>query len=310
LPIILNTDGSKMGKRDRDKKIRHAAHLWMKNTKNTPSDLAAASSVERVTWWLEDDGRQLENAEQQSVMKVIGLKNTDLPEILVHDFRANGYLPESLLNFLALLGWSPGGDRERMSVEEMVQLFAIDAIGRSNAKFNRDKLLAFNTEKLASSSPEDLRAALRDFLSANPASPLHAASHDQLDRILKMNAGMHVLREVETKSAFLFADDDTLTWEPDAAEKVLLKNDRQGLNALNAIAQLLAGLPQWTAAAIEETVKAYCQTTNLGLGKVAQPIRVAVSGTTVSPPIFETLEFLGRDRALKRISRCLAAYQK
>jgi len=211
---------------------------------------------------------------------------------------------------LALLGWSPGGDRERMSVEEMVQLFSVEAIGKSNAKFNRDKLLAFNTEKLAASSADQLRSAMRDFLAVNPASPLHAAGDGQLDQVLKMNAGMHVLRVVEAKSAFLFADDDALAWEPDAVEKVLIKNDRQGLKALEAVSQLLAGLPSWTEAAIEEAVKGYCQSSGLGLGKVAQPIRVAVSGTTISPPIFQTLEFLGRDRSMKRISRCLAACQK
>ena len=105
-------------------------------------------------------------------MNVVGLKADDLPEILVHDFRKNGYLPEALLNFLALLGWSPGGDREHMTIDEMIQLFTVDGIGKSNAKFDRDKLLAFNTEAAAAAAPERLLAAFRDYLSVNPDSPL------------------------------------------------------------------------------------------------------------------------------------------
>ena len=75
---------------------------------------------------------------------------------------------------------------------------------------------------------------------------------------------------------------------------------------LIAIQPILAATKEWTAAALESAVKTYCETTGLGLGKVAQPIRVAVSGTAVSPPIFESLEFLGREKTLSRIARCIA----
>ena len=89
---------------------------------------------------------QLDLEAQARVVAHIGMKASELPEILVHDFRKNGYLPEALLNFLALLGWSPGGDRERMTMDEMVQLFSLDRIGKSNPKFDRGKLLALNLD--------------------------------------------------------------------------------------------------------------------------------------------------------------------
>src|SRR6185436_978531 len=151
LPIIMNMEGEKLGKRDRDKKIRQRAHEWIKNTKTDADGLAAASGLgqQELAAWLKDSTKQLSPSDQQKVMAVIGLREADLPEILVHDFRAKGYLPEALLNFLALLGWSPGGDRERMSMEEMTSLFSIEGIGKSNAKFDRAKLLAFNTEAAA-----------------------------------------------------------------------------------------------------------------------------------------------------------------
>src|SRR5581483_8682808 len=110
-----------MGKRDRNKKIRHATNNWLKNTKKTIEELATMSSLSasRLSEWISDDGKQLDNLEQQQLMPHVNLKKSDLPEILVHDFRANGYLPEVLLNFLALLGWNPGDDLERMSVNEL-----------------------------------------------------------------------------------------------------------------------------------------------------------------------------------------------
>jgi glutamyl-tRNA synthetase len=170
LPVILNTDGSKMSKRDRDKKIRHHAVMWTRNAKSDAAGLAAAAGLpaERIAEWLDNDGMQLDATEQQAVMKVVKLKPSDLPEVLVHDFRKNGYLPEVLLNFLALLGWNPGGDKEQMSMDELVQLFTVENIGKSNARFNRDKLLAFNTDACAKAPLTRLVAGLRKALTRRP----------------------------------------------------------------------------------------------------------------------------------------------
>lgn len=308
LPVILNSeDGSKMGKRDRDKKIRQKAQGWLKNNKKSSEELAVLCGLpaERVGWWLEDTGRQLEGSEQNKVMPIVGLKESDLPEILIHDFRANGYLPEALLNFVALLGWSPGGDRERMSIGEMVELFTIERIGQANAKFNREKLVAFNTESCAAEGATQLIPVFRDYLSVNPQSPLNSASDAELEKVLQMNAGMRTLREADEKSRFLFLDDAEIQFEPDAVEKVLRKNESQGLTALRGVRAVLETAEAWSAPSLEAAIKTYCETTGLGLGKVAQPIRVAVSGSTVSPPIFETLVALGKESTLRRIDRCL-----
>ena len=238
-------------------------------------------------------------------MAVLGLDKSDLPEILVHDFRENGYLPEVLLNFLALLGWSPGGDKERMSVEEMVQLFSIDGINKGNAKFSREKLLAFNTEACAAASEGRLVAGLRDYLSVNPDSPLNNADDATLGKLLQMKKGFRLLHEVDELTRFFFVPDEQLCYHPDAVEKVLRKNDGQGMAVLRELEPLLSTAPEWTTAALEQAMQQYCEKKALGLGKVAQPIRVAISGTTISPPIFQSLEFLGRERSLSRIRRCL-----
>jgi glutamyl/glutaminyl-tRNA synthetase len=307
LPIIMNPDGSKMSKRDRDKKVRAAATVWMNSRKKTVDDLAGPRGLEpsRVSEWLKDEGKQLDPSEHAKLMPVIGLKEGDLPEILVHDFRRNGYLPEVLLNFLALLGWNPGGDRERMSVEEMIQLFSIDGIGKANARFDRAKLLAFNTQYAETAPIERLVAAMRDYLGVNPESPLNRASDGDLAAVLAMKKGFRTLREVDESCRFFFVDDERITYEPAAVEKVLKKNDNAGLKALREIRGILAGVADWKAEELESAVKQYCESGGLGLGNVAQPIRVAICGTTVSPPIFQSLEFLGRERALTRIDRCL-----
>jgi len=310
LPVILNKeDGKKMGKRDRDRKIRQQTRNWLRNTGKSVQDLSAACGLEvaRLDLWLQDEQSQLDLDEQKCVMQVIGLKESDLPEILVHDFRKNGYLPEALLNFLALLGWNPGGDRERMSVQEMIQLFSLEQVHKAPARFDRQKLLAFNTEAVANASAQRLVAAMRDYLSVNPDSPLNQASDEQLAAILTMKKGFRVLREVDQTSRFLLLSDEQIVYDPQAVEKVL--RQQRGLEVLQDILPRLSELTDWTHQSLEAAVNAYCQEKQLALAKVAQPIRVAVSGGTVSPPIFQSLEFLGPQRTLARIRRAIAIAQ-
>jgi glutamyl-tRNA synthetase len=309
LSTIQNLDGSKMSKRDRDKKIRQSAQLWMKNHKKSPADLAAAAASlapSRLESWLADSKSQLDLPEQENVMRAIGLDESELPEILVHDFRRKGYLPAALLNFVALLGWSPGGDREVMSLEEITRLFTIDGIGKSSAKFDRTKLLAFNTQHGERTPPRELVSAFRAYLEVNPKSPLNQASDEQLATLLEMKKGFRLLRDVDEASRFLFVADDAIVYDPDAVEKVLRKGDGQGLAVVRDLRDLLAAQDDFSHAALEQAIQQYGEQKQLGLGKIAQPLRVAVSGGTISPPIFQSLEFLGKPRTLARIDRCLS----
>jgi glutamyl-tRNA synthetase len=310
LSVMLNPEnGEKLSKRDRDRRIRKRVQDWMRSQKKTIDDLAAACGLAstRLADWINTDTMQLDLSEQPSVMKVVGLKEVDLPEIMIHDFRKNGYFPEVLNNFLALQGWSPGGDLEQMSMAKMVELFSLDRINASNPKFSRDKLLSFNTEYAASASPMRLLEGFRDYLSANPDSPLAHCSDAQLTRVLEMKKGFRTFQQVDEASRFLFTADDAIEYQPDAIDKVLMKNDAQGLKVLKDLRPQLAAVSDWTHTALEAVVNAYVEQSKLGLGKVAQPIRVAVSGGTVSPPIFESLELLGKDKTLTRIDRCIAA---
>jgi glutamyl-tRNA synthetase len=313
LPVILEPQtGEKLSKRDRDRKIRQRAHEWMKSAKKTPAELAAASGlgVDRLSEWLGNDKKQLDLSEQPKVMGVVGLKDADLPEIMVHDFRKSGYLPEVLNNFLALLGWNPGGNRERMSMDELVELFSLEGVGKANARFDRDKLANFNLEAAKVVPRDRLVAAFRDYLSVNPDSPVNRAADDAaLGKLLEMKAGFRILRQVDEQSRFLFLRDDEIAYDPAAVEKVLKKNNAEGLGVLRDLRPLLAGASEWAATALEAAVDEYVTSKQLKLNNVAQPLRVAVSGGTISPPIFQSLELLGRERTLARIDRCLSSRQ-
>ncbi len=310
LSTIQNMDGSKMGKRDRDKKVREQTHNYLKNAKKTAAEVAVAAGLpaERVEDWLGNSKSQLDPSEHEQLMPVIGLKPSDLPEVLVHDFRRNGYLPEALLNFVALLGWSPGENREIMSIDEMIRLFSLERISNASARFDRTKLLAFNMETLKTAPTDRLVRALRQYLETNSDSSLNRATDQQLAAVIDMKRGVRTLRELDETTGFFFVADDQIAYEPAAVEKNLKKNGGEGAAVLREIRQVLAGIAPWTSAALEQAVNAYAAHKNLSLGKIAQPIRVAITGSTVSPPIFQSLEFLGKEHTLARIDRCLSLF--
>jgi glutamyl-tRNA synthetase len=307
LSVMLNPEnGEKLSKRDRDRRIRKRTLEIMRSSKIPLDQLASQCNlnVDRLKIWLEDDTKQLSLDEQPAVMRTIGLRESDLPEIMVHDFRKNGYAPEVLLNFLALQGWSPGGDREQLPMDEMVKAFSLDRIISSNPRFNREKLKAFSTDFYATASIDRQVSALDDYLLVND-SPLKRATPDQKRAILAMNAGYRVMSEVDEKSRFLLATTDEITFDEKAVEKILRKDNNAGFDTLAKVRDVLKGISEWSAATLEAAIHGFCESSGLGLGKVAQPLRVAVSGSTISPPIYESLAFIGRDATLARINKCL-----
>jgi glutamyl/glutaminyl-tRNA synthetase len=311
LSVMLNPEnGQKLSKRDRDGRIRRRTQDWMRSTKKTVDDLQNESGIAaaRLKTWLDVDTTQLDLTEQPRVMAVVGLKESDLPEIMIHDFRKNGYTPEVLLNFLALQGWSPGGDLEKMTIAELVDKFSLDRLIASNPKFNREKLKSFSTDFFSAAPIDRQLSALRDWLGANPASVLHGASDAQLVDILKMNAGYHVLSEIEEKIRFFFAADDGIVFDAKSVDKILRKDDDQGVKTLGELATAFESIDLWTTTSIEAAINGFAGRTGLGLGKIAQPIRVAISGSGVTPPIFETLAFLGKSKTISRIKRCVAVH--
>lgn len=306
LPIILNMDGSKMSKREKDKAVRAAAQAALAAGRLDHARLGSLIRCDSATLerWLAAE-MQLESDGLQRLAHALRVA---LPEIEIHDFRASGYLPDVLVNFIALLGWNPGNDLEKMTLEEMTRLFSIERIGKANARFDRAKLLNFNTTALASADmPRKLRA-FADCLDANPDSPFAALDAATRERILGMCEGIRTFTDVETKAAALIGGDGDYSFDSDAVSKNLLKGDQAGLKTLRDLRGKLANHADWSAGGLDALLRGYAESTGLGLGKIAQPLRVAITGGTVSPPIFDSLAFLGKVRSLKRIDRALVEH--
>ena len=215
-----------------------------------------------------------------------------------------------LVNFIALLGWSPGGDREKMTLAEMCELFTADRIGKTNARFDRDKLLSFNTDALVAAELPRKLAGFKDYLGANPPGPLSGLNEATLTRLLEINPTARIFREIEEKSAILFEPDERIRYDEAALKKWLLKGERVGIRVLEDMRTALAEVVDFKPQTLETLIREYGEKHEMGLGKVAQPLRIAVTGATVSPPIFDTLALLGRTRTLARVERLFAYVQE
>ncbi|MDP7287253.1 MAG: glutamate--tRNA ligase [Phycisphaerae bacterium] len=226
-------------------------------------------------------------------------------DVEVFAFRKAGYLPEAMVNYLALLGWNPGNDIERFSLDGLIELFTPDRVGKTNAKFDRDKLLAFNTDVVAAASEDRLLEAFKDYLSINDT-PIPSDDDDLLRRILQANKGFRTFADIIAKSGILFDDESAIEYDPKAVKKWLNKGEGAGWAMLAELRQSLAAC-EWTIEAIEQLIADICEAKEIGMGKVAQPIRVAVAGKAVSPSIGDTLVFLGKEKTLLRIDNCLAS---
>ena len=223
-------------------------------------------------------------------------------DVDVFSFRKTGYLPEVMVNFIALLGWSPGTDREKFTLDELVKVFSIDRISKTNAKFDRNKLLSFNTVAGAKADNDRLLAGLIDFLSINDT-PI-PIEKPVLQHLLTVNRGFRTFADIVVKSGILFAPNEAVEYDLKAVEKVLTKN-RGAM--LVEILPLLAEC-EWTAQTIKNLVIDFCKSKDIGMGQVAQLIRVAVTGCAISPMIGDTLVLLGKEKTLARIRRFIKEY--
>jgi glutamyl-tRNA synthetase len=213
--------------------------------------------------------------------------------VSVLQYREDGFLPEALLNYLVRLGWSHG-DQEVFSIEEMQQLFDIKDVNKSASAFNPDKLAWLNQQHIMRATPERLATYLKPQLAAlgidvNDEQKLASVAKAQQERA-------KTLKEMAENSRFFF--EDVGNYDEKAAKKNLTAD---AVSPLQAVMQQLAALDHWKAEHIHTTIADIATSLSLGLGKVAQPIRVAVSGSSVSPPIDATLETLGREATISRI---------
>lgn len=230
--------------------------------------------------------------------------------VSVLTYRDAGFLPHAYINFLCLLGWSPKDDREQMSRQELIDAFSFEGIHRHNAVVNftdedpiDPKALWLNAELIRTLSVEELARKMLPFacaagLRADPAKMLRIAPLVQ-ERI-------KTLRDVATMADFFFAD-ELAPYDP--ADLIPQKGDKAlALTVLVQAREILADAP-FSHAGLEAALRAGAERLKIKAGQMFQPIRVAVCGRKNAPPLFETLEVLGRETCLKRIGQAIGMLQ-
>ncbi len=210
--------------------------------------------------------------------------------------RDRGFLPEGLLNYLALLGWGIADDRDVFTLEEMVAAFDVVDVNSNPARFDQKKADAINAEHIRRLEPAEFTGRLQAYFDGHghdtglDEAGFAAAAELVQTRIVVLSDAWELLK---------FFNDDAYELDPRAAAKEL---GDDAAPVLDAAIGALHGVPEWSAGAIEEALKAaLLDGLQLKPRKAFGPIRVAVTGSTVSPPLFESLELLGRERSLRRL---------
>ena len=218
------------------------------------------------------------------------------PESNLFLHRSNGFIPEGLINYLALLGWSIAPDRDVFTVDEMIAAFDVVDVNPNPARFDHKKAESINGDHIRLLGAEDFATRLRPYLG-------DAIRGDRDEELLLKAAPlvqerMQVLSEAPGLLGFLFVDDDDLTWDADARPKA------DARPTLDAAYEALATVMEWTTEFIEAALRA-ALIDGLGLKpRVAfGSLRAAISGRRISPPLFESMELLGRESTLRRIQR-------
>lgn len=212
-------------------------------------------------------------------------------------YRDMGYLPDALINYLVRLGWSHG-DQEFFSRDELIEKFTLENIGKSPGIFDQEKLLALNADHIKAASPRNLSNHLLPFLKERGCI---AEKGDFLDSVIKtLNTRSKTLIDMADGSLFYYAK--SISYEEKAAKKHLKP---ASLSALQLLIDQLESLELFNENSLENAFKKVMETTGLKLGKIAQPVRVALTGKTVSPGIFEIIEVLGKKQVISRLQNAV-----
>ena len=212
----------------------------------------------------------------------------------VGEFKDQGYLPEALFNFLLLLGWAPGDDREVLTREEMITLFTLDRCKSSAARFDSKKLVWMNGEYIRRQPREVFEA---EFVSRVQAGGYSVEGSDLPGIMEQMQIRTRFYSEIPASCAYFFTDG--YAFDPKGVEKRLKVEGVPAL--LDEVAEQIAALPVFDVQTTHEVLSALGEARGTGLGSMVHPVRVAVSGLTEGPGLFEMLTLLGRDKVCARL---------
>ena len=217
-------------------------------------------------------------------------------------FKELGFLPHALLNYLVRLGWS-AGDKEIFSVEEMISLFDLKHVSRGVSSFNYEKLNWLNQHYQKSDSPRDVATALNWHFVQHGVDPKQGPDLELLVQIQAERC--KTLAEIYEKSLYFYNDE--IVYDEDAVKKHLRPVVLAPLTALTARLQEVSN---WTNDILQECLNGVSEEFDMNLGKIAQPLRVAVTGGSMSPSIDMTLAMLGKEKVLKRLQQALLRVQQ
>ena len=272
------------------------------------------SHINTFQKWLKDKTRQMD---LDYLQYVASYHKMPLPEINVDDFRRAGYLPGALNNYLALLGWNPkvknedGTDLEHFDMDYLGSHFSMAGMGKGQSKFDRVKLMSFNGDAIANLSDEEFAStwfAWASVYDQELVARFDAAAMLTLAPAVKTRC--KTLADGRTIVGFALVADDAIQYDGKAVHKALIKGEKKGLELLMGFRSVVEAMDDFTPEAIETAVKGYAESQEVGMGKLAQPLRVAATGAAVSPPLGQTLAILGKDAVVRRIDLCEAYVEK
>ncbi|NLG34898.1 MAG: glutamate--tRNA ligase [Lentisphaerae bacterium] len=222
----------------------------------------------------------------------------------VGEFQEKGFLPEALFNSLALLGWSPGDDREVMTREEMVSAFSLDRVRSAPSQLDMTKLLWMNGEHLKRRGPDEIAAGCRAAMEGRGQWRADIDPAYFRAVVACMGERIKLFGDLGDQAGFFF--DEAFPYDEKSVRKRLLKEG--ALDVLREEREVLEELEPFTTESTDAALHALAEKRGRGMGDLVHPLRVAVSGTGVGPGLFDMLAVMGRDRVLRRIRRTLEAY--
>jgi glutamyl-tRNA synthetase len=220
-------------------------------------------------------------------------------DVAVEDYRRKGYLPEALVNFVALLGWNPGDEREIFSLQQLVEEFSLERVGKSGAVFNLEKLSWMNTTHLRSRSDEELARLVRPSIEAAgfPAQPA-----EYLQSVVRlMRERIEMPDDLPRQGGYFFRDPDSYdqqsrkkNWKPETPAQ------------LSAVREGLEGLGTFDHGSVESTIRGAGERLGVGASKLIHPLRLALTGVSAGPGLFELITLLGKETCVRRIDRAIS----
>ena len=217
--------------------------------------------------------------------------------VSVNQYRTDGFLPQALLNYLVRLGWSHG-DQEIFSIKEMIELFNLNSIHKSAATFDIEKLLWVNHQHMKETSGAEIKPMLEKYCNSRDIYPDEKPDIASLFDVQKERC--KTLQELCDESKYFY--NKINDYDEKAVKKYFTEDSSKILQTLK---DRFKAIDNWSAVNIKTVIKSVADDMNLKFGKVAPPLRLAVTGQTMSPSIDVTLEFLGRDKSLNRIDQAI-----